>query len=116
MPGSELSIDQAGIAPDHALIVARGVLDHTTVTELRAVLDRVLATDARYLIADLAQVTRCDRAALPALAGAARRLVLREGWLRLVASSDAVVAALDTTDVSDLIDLYHAHNGTRDGS
>ena len=66
------------------------------------------------LLLDLAQITGCNPAAIPALAAAARRLSGRHGRLRLVATSEAVVAALDSTEVSDLIDLYHAHNGTSD--
>lgn len=74
------------------------------------------STGARYLVADLSQVSGCDPAALVALARAARRLSSRHGWLRLVATSPVVVTALDTADVRDVVDLYHAHNGTGDAS
>lgn len=121
LPGGTMSItgltvEQVGLAPDHALIVASGVLDRTTVTQLDTAVARVLDAGARFLVVDLAQISRCDPAALPALAAAARRLSLRQGWLRLVATSPAVVAALDTTDICDVLDLYHGHNGTRDAS
>lgn len=112
MPASELTVEQVGLAPDHALIVARGVLDRSTVAQLGSCVEQALDAGARYLIADLAQVTRCDRAALPALATLARRLSQRHGWLRLVATSEAVIAALETTDICDVLDLYRAHNGT----
>lgn len=100
------------MAPDHALIVACGVLDHTTVTQLDTCGAAVPDTGARYLVLDLAQVSRRDPAALAALAAAARRLSLRQGWLRLVATSPAVIAALGSTDICDLADLNHAHHGT----
>jgi len=104
------------LAPDHALIVLRGVLNRTTAAQLDAGVEQVLGTGAHFLVADLSQVTRCDPAALATLAHAARRLSLRRGWLRLVATSPAVITALDATDVCDLVDLYHAHHGTRDAS
>lgn len=116
MSVSELTVEQVGLAPDHALIVAGGVLDHSTVAQLGACVQQALDTGARYLVADLAQITRCDRAALPALAVIARQLTTRRGWLRLVATSDAVIAALEATDMCDLLDLYRGHNGTRDAS
>lgn len=110
---SGLTIEQVGLAPDHALIVLRGVLDHNTAAELDAAVEQILDTGTRCLVADLSQVGRCDPRALTALAQAARRLSLRQGWLRLVATSPAVIGVLDTADVCDVVDLYHAHNGTR---
>lgn len=114
MSASELTVEQAWLPPDHVLIVACGVLDHVTVARLGCCLEQALAAGARYLVADLARVTRCDEAALPALAVLARRLSPRQGWLRLVATSDAVLAALETADICDVLDLYRAHNGSRD--
>jgi anti-anti-sigma regulatory factor len=45
------------------------------------------AAVARYLVLDLSQVSRCDQATLTARAAAARRMSLRRGRLRLVATS-----------------------------
>lgn len=113
---SGLTVDHVALAPDHALIVFRGVLNRTTAAQLDASVEQILDAGAHFLVADLSQVTRCDPAALASLAYAARQLSLRQGWLRLVATSPAVITALDATDVCDLLDLYHAHYGTRDAS
>lgn len=107
-----LTVDHALLQPDHALMVARGVLDRTTVAHLADGVEQVLETGTRYLVLVLAQVTRCDKAALAELAEAARRLSRRGGWLRLVATSPAVVDALDHAALPDLVSIYHAHNGS----
>jgi anti-anti-sigma factor len=116
MPVSELTVQHVRLAPEHALIVARGVIDEATVAEFHSCLEQVLDAGARYLVADLAHVTGCDSAALPALAAAARRLSAIHGWLRLVATSEAVIATVDDLDLRDVLDLYRAHNAARDGT
>ncbi|MHA6783039.1 hypothetical protein ACVGOW_18875 [Pseudonocardia saturnea] len=54
---------------------------------------------------------RCDPAALPALAAFARRFSAVHGRLRLVATSEAVSATLDSVDLCDVLDRYRAHDG-----
>ena len=100
MSASELSVEQAEPTPDRVLTVVREVLDETAAAQLDSGAEQALDTGACYLVADLAQVTGCDLSALPAPAGAARGPIPRDTWLRLVASGDAVIVALDTTDSS----------------
>jgi hypothetical protein len=100
MSASELTVEQVGPTPDHVMTVVRGMLDETTAAQLGSCSEQALDTNARYLVADPAQVTGCDLTALPAPDGSARRPTPCEARLQLVATSNAVIAALDTTDSS----------------
>jgi hypothetical protein len=100
MSASELTVEQVGPTPDHVMTVVRGMLDETVAAQLSSSAEEALDTGARYLVADPTQVTGCDLTALPAPDGSARRPTPRDARLQLVATSDAVIAALDTTDSS----------------
>jgi hypothetical protein len=100
MSASELIVEHAGPTPDHVMTVVRGMLDETAAAQLGSSAEQALDTGARYLVADPAQVTGCDLTALPAPDGTARLPTPRDARLQLVATSDAVIAAPDTTDSS----------------
>jgi hypothetical protein len=100
MSPSELTVEQVGPTPDHVITVVRGMLEEATAAQLGSCAKQALDTGACYLVADLAQVTGGDLTALPAPDGRARRPTPRDARLQLVATSDAVIAALDTTDSS----------------
>jgi anti-anti-sigma factor len=113
MSASGLTVDHVALPPEHALMVLRGPLNPSNTPQLRHGLDQCLHDPAlRYLVLDLSQVSTCEPAALPLLAATARQLCQRHGWLRLVATHPAVLDALDTTSLADLLAIYSAHNGT----
>ena len=77
------------------LLSIDGRLDEMGLTQLRKRLQRLIDTDARCVVLNLAGVTSCDRELLDVLAGTHQILTQRRGWMRLVGVGPAVRNALD---------------------
>lgn len=88
------------------LVTVTGRLDRPGTEQLAAQLGVVLTEGTAFLGLDLSQVVECHTELFTVLAHAHDRLRAREGWLRLVGLSPAVLAALDRASIPEIFIVY----------
>jgi anti-anti-sigma regulatory factor len=88
------------------LVTVTGRLDRPGTEQLAAQLGVVLTEGTAFLGLDLSQVVECHTELFTVLAHTHDRLRAREGWLRLVGLSPAVLAALDHASVPEIFTVY----------
>lgn len=109
---------QISIRPGWLLSVT-GPLDGPGVEHLRGQLWAGLEAEAAFVALDLSAVTDCDARLFAVLADIDAALLARAGWMRLVGLSPAVLAALDTAPIPQILLVYrtsdraHGRGGKR---
>lgn len=93
---------------DHALVLIRGGIDDAFLVRFRQHLTDLLEIGVRYVVLDVGDVTSCPSQTVTELAEACRQLHARRGWLRSIATSPCVAAALDAATMIDLFPIYQA--------
>ena len=90
------------------LLLVTGQLDDPGLEQLGYRLDKLLAGDARWLVADLSGVTDCDSRLFDLLARTQHIVGNRGGWLKLVGLGAPVLDALDNADLPEVLLVYRA--------
>lgn len=85
------------------LFVLRGESDMTTAPELNHALAALLASGARYLTVDIAELTFADSASIQALVLAARALHERGGEMVLLSPQPIVARVLSLLGVDQMV-------------
>ncbi|MGH3548828.1 MAG: anti-sigma factor antagonist [Pseudonocardiaceae bacterium] len=96
------------------LLSVTGRLDDTGLTELHSESQALCDRGTRYLVVDLARVTRCDHRLFDVLARTHQTLAARGGWMRLVGVNHAVRNALDQALSSEVLLVDQAADWTSD--
>jgi anti-anti-sigma regulatory factor len=96
------------------LLSVTGRLDDTGLAQLRRQLQVLFDTGTRYLVVNLAGVTRCDYRLFDVLTRTHQVLTDRQGWLRLVGVGPTVRNALDEATPSECLLVYQASDWTDD--
>lgn len=95
-----------------ALVAVSGELDESGLDQLRNELEGRLRRPEhdidRCLAVDLSGVTRCPPGLLALLADIYVEAQYRGGWMRLVGLGDAVLAALDSARLPEVLTVYLA--------
>jgi anti-sigma B factor antagonist len=96
------------------LLSVTGRLDDPGLTQLRRQWQVLFDTDTRYLVVNLAGVTRCDHRLFDVLARGHQVLTDRQGWMRLVGVGPTVRNALDEATPSECLLVYQASDWADD--
>ena len=79
------------------LLSVRGQMDGAGLRMLQQQINLLLDAGARFLLADLSRVERCDSQVFDVLARTGDLVQQRGGWLRLVAPGNSTVSTIDDT-------------------
>lgn len=90
------------------LVSVTGRLDDAGLGQLRKRLDLLLDGGARFLAADLSQVTDCDGQLFDLLSRTSYLVERRDGWLRLVGVGSTVLDVLDGAALPEVLMVYRA--------
>ena len=88
------------------LLSVTGRLDGAGVARLRGQLWAAMEGETAFVALDLSAVTDCDVRLFAVLAEIHAALRTRAGWMRLVGLSPAVLAALDTAPIPEILLVY----------
>lgn len=102
------SVDWEQMGREHALLIARGVIDDAVLADFPDRIEALVDSGVRYVVVDLSQVSSCSTGLVAALAQACRVLLHRHGWLRSVATAACVTVALEQAEATDLLAVYQA--------
>jgi anti-sigma B factor antagonist len=91
------------------LLVARGELDISAVSELRGNLERATSSGAWRILLDLAEVTFIDSLSLAAIVAANRRLG-HAGRLALVADHAYVLLILEACGLDSVVEVFRTRD------
>ncbi len=88
-----------------AMLTLAGDLDRETVARLGHIVSGLYEAGARFLVLDLADVTRCDASARPFFTRLRRKLQLNQGWMLLI-EPPLVLADLDPVSLEAAFAAY----------